>query len=90
MKITPLEIPEIYVSFALATAKVAQEQGMDRFTLTCRPDFEHRLEGGMLAEGDLKVIYSSTDDRGRPCGNLQIQLESVTKLDVYKTPPSSS
>lgn len=88
--ITPPEIPDSQVAFAKAVAAIAESHGIDRFSMTFRPKFEDRLKQDSRISGDLKIQFSATDGRGRPCRGLSIRLETNLELVIESNPESFS
>jgi hypothetical protein len=80
LTIDAVEIPEAHGQFAKAIAALADNYGMDSFTMTYRPNFENRL--GYDVSGDLKIYYSSVDGRGRPERTLKIECDTKTTSSI--------
>lgn len=81
---TPLpspSIPDAHVAFAKAVAS-----GIRRFRLTYEPTFEQGLTMGRghYLRGELRIDYSSTDGRGRPCQSLAITAEATLVHSIIK------
>ncbi len=90
LDIEPPSIPVEHITFARGVAKLADESGIDRLEIKYRPTFRGHLVVDRRIRGDLRVIYSSVDGRGRPCRNLSIQLDAALVIEVEKNPESSS
>lgn len=84
------EIPQAHIKFAKAVAAVANEHGMNRFSMTYRPDFISSIKMPSMLRGELKINYSAADGRGRPYHNLKIVLDSSLTIDIVSTPESCS
>lgn len=88
-EITPPKIPETHVAFAKAVANLAAAHGVDRFEMAFRPGWEGRRIGESYDPriiGEMKILFSSVDGRGRPCRNLSINLQANLSLDIEKNP----
>lgn len=86
--ITPPQIPSSMVAFAQAVADIAEQYGIDKFTIAMRPDFDTRMKMDRRIDGNLKVHFSASDGRGRPCRGLAISLESRLELVLESNPES--
>lgn len=86
--VTPPEIPESHVIFAKAVADAATANGIDDFTLTYSPRRHGVSEMDRSFRGTLKITFSQSDGRGRPCRNLAIEMESTLRLKIESNPPS--
>lgn len=87
--IDPPIIPDQVVDFSKAVSDLAVQHGMERFTLTTRPNFDvrnqqhdHRIHGEMV------IHFSAVDGRGRPCRNLSIQLQANLSLIIEENQSS--
>jgi len=51
---------------------------------------ENQLEPKVSHTGEVKVIFNSTDGRGRPARNLAVHYETKMRVDLVSTPSSIS
>lgn len=85
-------IPRGHADFASEVAALADKYGMNSFTMTYRPSFEQRrnIELDHRISGEMKIVYSSSDGRGRPYRNLQIRCEVDFSIQVESNQSSYS
>lgn len=83
--ITPPSIPQSYVNFAKALAALADSHGIKTAQIKITPDWQDEARN---IHGDVQINYSSKDGRGRPCVNLDIYLNTHTRLAVVTNPES--
>lgn len=88
--ITPPSIPDKFTLFAQAVAKAAEEHGIAEFEMKFRPEWNTRLGLDRRINGDMQIIYRSTDGRGRPSVGLSIVLNSTLELVIENDPQSAS
>jgi len=87
-EVTPPKLPDSCENFAKAVAAIAESHGVDQFQMTFRPDFEKDHESRRLITGDMKIVYSSKDGRGRPCRKLNINLTANLGFIIENEPES--
>ena len=83
-------IPKSHADFARELASLADKYGMDKFTMTYRPKFDHgsKNELDRRINGEMKINYSSVDGRGRPCRNLQVRCDASFSIQVEENQAS--
>ena len=92
MKVDGLKIPQSHAEFAEAVSKLADEYGIDKFTMKYRPKFDSPANDGLDRQinGEMNIVYSSVDGRGRPCRNLSIVCDATINLTIEHNWPSSN
>jgi hypothetical protein len=86
-EITPPSIPDKVSEFAKAVAKLANEYGIDEFRMNLKPH-RRKMELDRRIHGDMHVVFSASDGRGRPCQNLSIQLQANFTVQIVENPES--
>jgi hypothetical protein len=89
--ITPPKVPDSHVAFAKMVAELAVGHGIDRFEMTFRPKWNCLSTGERpdpRIHGDMKIVFSDSDGRGRPCRNLAINLVTYLALEIESNPTS--
>jgi len=86
-EIDGVKIPDEHIAFAEGVAALADQYGMDRVTLKYRPEWSRDISlprNGVdrRINGDMEIIYSSVDGRGRPCRKLHICCSATMALSI--------
>lgn len=79
-------IPESLIQLAKEVAEKAKGLNIDHFTLSFNPKWDTTNS----CHGEAKIHFSRTDGRGRPCYNLNIQVETSLRHNIEFTPESSN
>lgn len=92
MNATPPIIPPALEGFAKAAAALAESHGIKRFEMTVQVDYgdEDQFEPRVHHTGEVKVIFSAKDGRGRPCSNLAVHYDAKMRVALTSTPESVS
>lgn len=85
-------IPPSLEGFAKASAALAESHGIKRFEMTVEVAYSDvsMFFPEVYHTGDVKVIFSSTDGRGRPAINLAVHYNAHMRLALQTTPESSN
>lgn len=67
----PIEIPDEQIAFAEAVSKLAEENGIDKFTMKYEPEWRDK---DRRVSGEIQIYFRAKDGRGRPCRNLSFSL----------------
>ncbi len=83
-KLNGPEVPENIIELAKFAAEKAKALGIGHFTLSFNPEYSNDCHG------EIRIIFSSADGRGRPCDNLHIKMTADMTHTIKYTPPSSN
>ena len=88
---TPPTIPSALEGFAKAAAALAESHGIKRFEMNVQVGYgdEDQFEPRVHHSGEVKVIFTATDGRGRPCTNLAVHYTAKVRAALISTPESS-